>query len=473
MPRVPDFIKTTVAAGGAALVVTLATISLSTTAPLPAHADIPPPVMAQAPFNSNGMPSLAPMIKTVLPSVVNIAVTSKVQMQNPLMADPMFRRFFNVPEQPPETEEAQSIGSGVIVDAVKGYIITNNHVVAQAEKVKIRLNDDRELDAKVVGTDPQTDVAVLQVKPDHLTALPMGDSDKMEVGDFVVAIGSPFNLRQTVTSGIVSALGRTTDNGDGGYQDFIQTDASINPGNSGGALVNMRGEVIGINSQIYSNSGGSIGIGFAIPINLAKEVMDQLVSNGKVERGRIGIMGGQDITPELAKALKLPDSHGALIGRVIPGSSADKAGLRAGDVIVEINGKAVHDFAQLRNTIGLMHIGEQVQLKLYRDGKTRDASVSIAKPTEETNKNVSPKLKGATFGPVQNGKNIEGVQVVAVEPRSPAAKLGLRQGDIIVAVNHQGIGDVGDLQKALAAAGDQAVLLQVQRGDVGLFIVIE
>ena len=474
MPRVSLF-KATVAAGGAALLATVATLSLTTAVPDTARADIPPPVIAQAPLNSNGMPSLAPMVKNVLPSVVNIAVSSKVQIQNPLMNDPLFRRFFNIPDQPPETEEAQAIGSGVIIDAEKGYIITNNHVVAQADKVKVRLNDDRELDAKVVGTDPETDIAVLQVKPDHLSALPLGDSDQLQVGDFVVAVGSPFNLRQTVTSGIVSALGRTTDLGDGGYQDFIQTDASINPGNSGGALVNLNGQLVGINAEIYTNSGGSIGIGFAIPINLIKTVMTELITTGKVERGRIGIMGGQPITPELAKALKVPDGHGALVNRVIPGSPAEKAGLKAGDVIVEANGKPLHDFQQLRNMVGLMHIGDEVELKLIRDGKTRTATVRIGKPVADkaAGKDIVPKLKGATFGAVQDNSGVTGVEVVTVDPRSPAADAGLRKGDVIVAVNRQPVASVADFRKIVEAAGDNSLLLQVLRGDVGLFIVVQ
>ncbi|MDI3259412.1 MAG: trypsin-like peptidase domain-containing protein, partial [Sinobacteraceae bacterium] len=328
MPR-PSFLKTTAIAAGAALAATAATLVLTTSSPTPVQADIPAPMLA--PSAPGQVPSLAPMLKNVLPAVVNIAVRSKVQIQNPLLNDPFFRRFFNIPDQPQEREE-QAIGSGVIVDATKGYILTNNHVVAQADKVVVRLNDDRQFDAKIIGTDPQTDLAVLQIKADKLTALPLGDSDKLQVGDFVVAIGSPFNLRQTVTSGIVSGLGRTTDMDDGSYQDFIQTDASINPGNSGGALVDLRGELVGINSQILSSSGGSIGIGFAIPINLAKSVMSQLIAYGKVERGRIGIVG-QDLTPELAKALGLKIEHGALVSRVLPGSPAAHAGLKAEDVI--------------------------------------------------------------------------------------------------------------------------------------------
>ncbi|MGQ3056831.1 MAG: trypsin-like peptidase domain-containing protein, partial [Nevskia sp.] len=338
------FMKTAAVASVAGVLATVATLSLSTTAPAPLHADVPTSLLA-APTATGQIPSLAPMLKGVLPAVVNIAVIGKAQpqQQNPLLNDPFFRRFFDVPEnqqqQQQPREAPQGIGSGVIVDAAKGYVITNNHVVADAETIKVRLSDDRELDAKLVGTDPDTDLAVLKIEPKNLTALVISDSDKLEVGDFVVAIGSPFGLRQTVTSGIVSGLGRQ---GLGeGYEDFIQTDASINPGNSGGALINLRGELIGINSQILSRSGGNIGIGFAIPTNLVKSVMTQLIENGSVVRGRIGIQGGQELTPELAKAFNVPGGKGALIGKVVPDSPAAKGGLQDGDIVIEANGKAI------------------------------------------------------------------------------------------------------------------------------------
>jgi len=468
MPR-PSFLKTTAIAAGAALAATAATLVLTTSSPTPVQADIPAPMLA--PSAPGQVPSLAPMLKNVLPAVVNIAVSSKVQIQNPLLNDPFFRRFFNIPDQPQEREE-QAIGSGVIVDATKGYILTNNHVVAQADKVVVRLNDDRQFDAKIIGTDPQTDLAVLQIKADKLTALPLGDSDKLQVGDFVVAIGSPFNLRQTVTSGIVSGLGRTTDMDDGSYQDFIQTDASINPGNSGGALVDLRGELVGINSQILSSSGGSIGIGFAIPINLAKSVMSQLIAYGKVERGRIGIVG-QDLTPELAKALGLKIEHGALVSRVLPGSPAAHAGLKAEDVIVEANGKPINDMLELRNLVGLLRVGDKVDLKVLRDGATRQFTVVVGKNVGEKTSGtaLSAKLQGATFGPSQDS-DTKGVQVLSVEPGSPAAEAGLRPGDIILSVNHHSINSVDDLRKY---AGDKEaqLLLYLRRGDGALFLLLQ
>ena len=465
----------------AALATLLSVLALSGAGVQPALADVPPAVLQ--PNASGVVPSLAPMLKGVLPSVVNISVSAKVQIQNPLLNDPFFRRFFNAPDQQqPQEREEQAIGSGVIVDAAKGYILTNNHVVAEADKIKVRLNDDRQFDAKLIGTDPQTDLAVLQIKADSLSQLPLGESSKLQVGDFVVAIGSPFNLRQTVTSGIVSGLGRTTDNEDGAYQDFIQTDASINPGNSGGALVNLHGELVGINSQILSGSGGSIGIGFAIPIDLAKSVMNQLIASGKVDRGRIGIVG-QSLTPELAKAFDLKDTHGALIAQVAPGSPAEVAGLKPEDVIVEGNGHPIKDMVELRNLIGLLRVGDKVDLGVLRKGELRHVSVVVGKNEERKagGKDLNPRLLGATFGPVQGDDASAGVQVLKVEPGSPAAEGGLRPGDIILAVNHQKVSGMKDFEKLAtdhAKAGGEGeepapLLLSVRRGDSALFLVLQ
>ncbi|HWU67546.1 MAG TPA: DegQ family serine endoprotease [Stenotrophobium sp.] len=425
----------------------------------------------------NGVPSLAPMLKQVMPAVVNIAVTSKVEIQNPLLNDPFFRRFFGVPDQQqqPQTQEAQAIGSGVIVDAAKGYVLTNNHVVDQADTIKVRLNDDREYNAKLIGTDPATDIAVLQIKADNLTALPIADSDKLEVGDFVVAIGSPFNLRQTVTSGIVSGLGR---NGLGdGYEDFIQTDASINPGNSGGALVNLKGQLVGINSMILSQSGGNIGIGFAIPTNLATGIMKQLIDHGSVERGHIGITG-QDLTPDLAKAFGLSDTHGALVSRVLPKSPADKAGIEAEDVILAANGKPIESFSQLRTIVGLMRVGDKVDLKILRKGKTRNITVTIGKDVvvSAAGAELNPRLAGATFGAVdestQQSEDVHGVLVKTVAQGSPAAQAGLQPGDIITSVNRQPINNMDQFRK-LAGSKSKQLLLRIRRGDGALFLLLE
>lgn len=438
------------------------------------------PVVAQA-----GVPSLAPMLKQVMPAVVNISVTSKAEArpQNPLLQDPFLRRFFGAPEQDPrgqqpQEREAQSIGSGVIVDAAKGYIITNNHVVEQADTIKVRLNDNREFDAKLIGKDPETDIAVLQIKADNIIGVPLSDSSKAEVGDFVVAIGSPFGLRQTVTSGIISGLGRQTGISEGGYEDFIQTDASINPGNSGGALINLRGELVGIPSNIYSPSGGNIGLGFAIPVNLAKGVMEQLIAHGSVERGRIGVMG-QDLDPQLAKAMGLNRTDGAVITKVVPKSPAAAAGLKTGDIILAANGLEIENFAQLRNIVGLKRVGDKVEMKILRDNKPLTVTIAIGKSTEETAaaSDLSPLLAGATFAPVDESvkvpsDDVRGVLLKALEPRSPAARTGLRPGDIVDAVNRQPIDSMETFQK-LAGPKATQLLLHVRRGNGALFILLQ
>ena len=462
----------------------LAAAFMMSSAPTPAQAELTPvasvaPIAAPAAASLpaiGGVPSLAPMLKTVMPAVVNISVIGSVAVRNPLLEDPFFRRFFDVPEQPQE-REFQSVGSGVIVDAGRGYVITNAHVVQDAKELKVRLADDREFDAKLIGSDEATDLAVLQIKADKLKALPLGNSDALEVGDFVVAIGSPFNLRQTVTSGIVSALGRTGISD--GLADFIQTDASINPGNSGGALVNLRGELVGVPSMIFSKTGGNVGIGFAIPVNLIKNIMAQLIEKGSVQRGRIGVVGGQEVTPELAKALNLPSNRGALIGRVVPGSPAAKAGLKAGDLIINANGKEITDFPQLRSYVGLLRVGERVDFKLYRDGKLKNVSVTIGKdveaPAVAASGDAVPRLAGASFAPVDDGArdtDVEsGVIVKTVQPNSAAAKAGLRPNDIIIAVNRQPVTTVEELGKL--AAGKGQLLLQLRRGQGALFLLLQ
>jgi Do/DeqQ family serine protease len=433
----------------------------------PARADIP-----------SGQTTLAPMLKQVMPAVVNISVTSKIEMQNPLMQDPFFRRFFDVPDEPQE-REAQAIGSGVIVDAEKGYVLTNHHVVEGADSIKVRLTDDRTVDAKLIGSDADSDLAVLQIKADHIKALPLGDSDKLEIGDFVVAIGNPFGIGQTVTSGIVSALGRS---GLGNkYEDFIQTDASINPGNSGGALVSLKGELIGINSQIISRTGASVGIGFAIPSNQARFVIAELVSHGSVQRGRIGIQGQQNLTPELAKAFGLPNTRGALIADVVPGSPADKAGLKAEDVILEANGHEIRDFSGLRNIIGLMKVGEKLEFKVWREGKTRNLTVIVGKDTDQAaaaggGLALHPKLAGAVFAPTDESNSAEGdakgILVKSVAPRSPAARLGFKAGDVILGVNRQRVTTMKDFEK-LAGADQKELLLHLRRGPQAFFIVVQ
>jgi serine protease DegQ len=332
-------------------------------------------------FTGGVVPSLAPMLSNVTPGVVNIAVKGRVREQNPLLQDPFFRRFFNIPQgQGYEERETQATGSGVIVDAAQGYVLTNAHVVENETSITVTTKDNRKLTAKLVGRDADTDVAVLKIETGHLAAVPFGDSDKLQVGDFVVAIGNPFGLGQTVTSGIVSALGRSG-LGIEGFEDFIQTDASINPGNSGGPLVDLRGQLIGINTAIVAPGGGNVGIGFALPINMARQVMDQLIQYGEVKRGRIGV-SIQDLTPDLAQAMNTTRTKGAVIARVEPGSAADHAGLKSGDLIVSANGVVVRDGTHLRNAIGLSRIGDQVKLVVDRGGSERAVEVKVeAAPT--------------------------------------------------------------------------------------------
>lgn len=345
----------------------------------------PHPVAGQVPDLKTGgaVPTLAPLVRQVTPAVVNISVHGRVREDNPLYRDPVFREFFDVPRQ--IEKEVNATGSGVIVDAQRGYVLTNNHVVEGTSAVQITTKDGRQFSAKVIGRDPPTDVAVLQIQnPAGLKALAFGDSDALEVGDFVLAIGNPFGLGQTVTSGLVSALGRTG-LGKQGYEDFIQTDAAINPGNSGGALVSLRGGLVGINSAIISPAGGNVGIGFAIPVNMARKVMEQIIANGRVERGRIGV-SLKDPHPSVNKGL----NQGAVIAEIAPDSPAEKAGLRKGDVVTGANERPIRTAAQLRNTIGLARVGDDVKLTLLRDGAPLAVTVRVAPASEPSSALASP-----------------------------------------------------------------------------------
>jgi Do/DeqQ family serine protease len=326
------------------------------------------------------VPTLAPMLSRITPGVVGIAVKGKVREENPLLQDPFFRRFFNLQQQQPVERETQAVGSGVIVDAAQGYVLTNSHVVENATSIDVTTKDERTLHARLIGRDPGTDIAVLQIPASGLTTVPLGDSDRLQVGDFVLAIGNPFGLGQTVTSGIVSALGRSV--GIEGYEDFIQTDASINPGNSGGALVDLRGQLVGINTAILAPGGGNIGIGFAVPINMARHAMDQIIRYGEVKRGRIGV-AIQDLTPDIAQGLGTAQTQGAVIARVEPGSPAARAGLQASDVITAVDGTSVHNGTQLRNIIGLSRIGDEVQLTVDRRGSAHTVTVRVEQATAE------------------------------------------------------------------------------------------
>jgi len=332
--------------------------------------------LAGAPIPEVGgapMQSIAPVVGRVTPGVVGISVRGRVREDNPLLQDPLFRQFFNLRQGPIE-RETEAAGSGVIVDAAQGYVLTNNHVVENATNIEVTTKDNRQLKARLIGRDPETDIAVLQIAAGGLTSVPMGDSDRLQVGDFVLAVGNPFGLGQTVTSGIVSALGRSP--GIEGYEDFIQTDASINPGNSGGPLVDLQGRIVGINTAIVAPSGGNVGIGFAVPINMARQVMDQLISGGEIKRGRIGV-AIQDLTPDIAQALGTTHTQGAVIARVEQGSPADRAGLRTHDLVVAVNGVPIHTGAELKNRVGLSKIGDAVDLTIIRAGSERTVAVRI------------------------------------------------------------------------------------------------
>jgi serine protease Do/serine protease DegQ len=419
------------------------------------------------------MPSLAPMVKRVSPAVVNIAtrgtIKEKPGQRNPLLDDPFFRRFFEVPpDSRPRERQFQSAGSGVIVDAKNGYIITNHHVVENASEITVTLLDNRSFSAKVVGSDEGADIAVLQAKQPNLIAMALGDSSKLEVGDYVVAIGNPFGLQHTVTAGIVSALGRTGINPDG-YEDFIQTDASINPGNSGGALVNLRGELVGINSAILSGSGGNIGIGFAIPVNMAKGVMDQLIKYGQVKRGVLGV-NIYDVTPDVAKEFGLSEATGALVAGVAQGSAAEHAGLKTGDIIVSINGTPIKNASELRNTIGMQRVGDQVEIGLLRDGKPLKVSALVAEHSESEAVNAVDVHRGLEGSDLADAPDAAGVLVRAVQEGSPAAQAGLRAGDLIVAVGRTPIATLKAFREV--AKGASFLLLNVKRGSAVVLIPI-
>jgi Do/DeqQ family serine protease len=341
------------------------------------------PVRAGAPIPEIGgaaVTSVAGVVSHITPGVVGISVRGEVREVNPLAQDPLFRQFFNLRDQPIE-RETEAVGSGVIVDAERGYVLTNSHVVDNATKIEVTTKDNRRFAAKLIGRDTATDIALLQIPAESLTAVPIGNSDRLQVGDFVLAVGNPFGLGQTVTSGIVSALGRTG-LGIEGYEDFIQTDASINPGNSGGALADLQGRLIGINTAILAPGGGNVGIGFAVPINMARDVMEQLIRYGEVRHGRIGV-AIQDLTPDLARALGTTHTEGALVARVESGSAAQRAGLRSSDLIVAVDGAPIHNASELRNRVGLAQIGDNLELTVEHGGSERTVAVRIEQATAE------------------------------------------------------------------------------------------
>jgi serine protease Do/serine protease DegQ len=445
-------------------------------AALLAIAVIAPPAPAAMPaaVGDTPVPSLSPIVKKVSPAVVNIATRGTIKdrgPQNPLLDDPFFRRFFDVPPDSngPRERPFQSAGSGVIFDAKAGYIVTNAHVVENASEITVTLQDGRDLKAEVVGSDEPSDVAVLKVKNDgaSLVQIGLGDSAKVEVGDFVLAIGNPFGLQHTVTSGIISGLSRSGINPDG-YEDFIQTDASINPGNSGGALVNLHGELIGINTAILSRSGGNIGIGFAIPVNMAHSVMDQLIKYGSVKRGQLGV-SMYTVTPDIAHSLGLPNAMGALVSQVVDGSPAEKAGIHTGDVITSVNGQQVKSNSELRNSIGLMRVGDKVEIGLLRDGKPLKVTAVIADTTAATQPSAAESIHKAFEGAtLVDAPDNGGALVKSVEPGSAASQSGLRNNDVIVGANRGRVTNLQQLRER--AKGNSVLVLEVRRGN-GILII--
>ena len=422
------------------------------------------------------LPSLAPMLEDVLPSVVNISTEGRVSAGgSPFQSDPFFERFFNRrPDSQPRQRRTRSLGSGVIIDSESGYVVTNHHVIENADQIRVRLDDGRSFEAKVVGADPEADVAVIQIPAKGLKAINIGDSDTLRVGDFVVAIGNPFGLSQTATFGIVSALGRSG-LGIEDYEDFIQTDASINMGNSGGALVNLRGELIGVNAAIISGGGGSVGIGFAIPVNMVMSLTAQIIEFGEVRRGRLGVHI-QNLTPELAQAFGVEAGSGALISKVMPDSAAKAADLREGDVITMVNGRTIKGATELRNVIGLARCDEEIELTYIRDRKSFNKKIRIRAVVAEFGRGIqiSESFEGARLEDVddsssQNGQ--PGIRVVEVTSGSAAWQSGLRSGDVILSVNRQWVFSLEDLVQ-IVNGRTSGLLLNIQRGESALFLVI-
>ena len=426
--------------------------------PEPADAGLPTAV------GDRPLPSLAPILERVTPAVVNIYSRTHVRVRNPLLEDPFLRRFFNLPNMPSERIR-QSLGSGVIIDAREGLVVTNHHVIDGADDIQVNLADGRTLQARLLGSDPETDVALLKIRADDLVALPLADSSRLRVGDFVVAVGNPFGLGQTVTSGIVSALGRTGLKGLG-LQNFIQTDASINPGNSGGALINLRGELVGINSAIYSPSGGNVGIGFAIPVNLAQKVMNQLLEHGEVRRGTLGV-AVQDLDSALAESLDLEGHRGAIVTAVDPHSPAEKAGLRAGDVIVQVDHQPVASAAAFRLAESLLPLGHERPLEVLRDGRKRRLQVEIDQPTPKAldGADLDRRLAGVLFisrAEMEGDRLAEGVVIDKMVRGSRLYRVGLRPGDRILRINREALRDLDQFQRLLQAKPD-VLLLEVER----------
>ena len=463
-------------------------VGLTLSASFQAVASIPGQVADQAP-----LPSLAPMLEKVLPAVVSVRVEGTASQGQKIPEE--FKKFFgdDLPDQPAQPFEG--LGSGVIINASKGYVLTNNHVINQAQKISIQLNDGREFDAKLIGSDDQSDIALLQIQnPSKLTQIAIADSDKLRVGDFAVAVGNPFGLGQTATSGIVSALGRSGLNLEG-LENFIQTDASINRGNSGGALVNLNGELIGINfdrnwegvggallnlngeliginTAILAPGGGSVGIGFAIPSNMARTLAQQLIDFGEIKRGLLGIKG-TEMSADIAKAFNLDVQRGAFVSEVLPGSGSAKAGVKAGDIITSLNGKPLNSFAELRSRIATTEPGTKVKLGLLRNGKPLEVEVTLDTSTSSSAsaEMITPALEGATLSDGQLKDGGKGIKIDEVVKGSPAAQAGLQKDDVIIGVNRDRVNSIAEMRKVLAAK-PAIIALQIVRGNESIYLLM-
>ncbi|USD41609.1 DegQ family serine endoprotease [Vibrio sp. SCSIO 43135] len=449
------------------LALTVLSLSLSSLiTPIQASATLPLSVDGQQ------LPSLAPMLEKVTPAVVSIAVEGTQVSRQQLPEQ--FRYFFgpDFPSEQVQERPFRGLGSGVIIDAKKGHIVTNYHVINGAEKIRVKLHDGREYDAELIGGDQLSDIALLKLETaKNLTQISVADSDKLRVGDFTVAIGNPFGLGQTVTSGIVSALGRSGLNLEN-FENFIQTDAAINSGNSGGALVNLNGELIGINTAILGPNGGNVGIGFAIPSNMMKNLTEQIKEFGEVKRGMLGVQGGE-ITSELAEALGYESSKGAFVSQVVPDSAADEAGLEAGDIIVSINGKKINTFGELRAKVATLGAGKEITLGVIRDGKSKTFDVTLGE--QLTNKTSADKLHeglaGAELTNTTDSDKVQGVKVTSVEDGSNAQAYQLEANDIIIGVNRKRVKNLADF-RAIIDKKPGILALNIQRGDRTIYLVI-
>ena len=428
---------------------------------------------------SAGVPSLAPMLENVTPAVVNIYTISETEERNQQIDDPFLRKFFNIPgQQKSRKKNRAGLGSGVIINKKKGFIITNNHVIAKAKDIKVKLSDGREFKATLVGADPASDIAVIKINAKNLKSLDFANSNKLRVGDFVVAIGNPFGIGQTVTSGIISALGRSG-LGIEAYENFIQTDASINPGNSGGALVNLKGELVGINTAIIGSRGnaGSVGIGLAIPVNMALDITDQLIKFGKVKRGYLGV-SAQDLTPDLSKAFGISTSKGAIITQIEKGSPADIAGIKIGDVVTKINNQTVENASAMRNKIGLLKVNSIITMQINRKEKIISINVKIVEPkiSKKSGIKINARLQGIVFTEItknmpEYGKVI-GIKVVKIKKNSRAYFVGIRPGDIILSVNNIPVQKIKDLE-IVAGKNDSELIVHVQRRNKTAFLLLK